>query len=250
MMYKKYTALVLALVVLSAEASTAPKQMLAPLLLQAQQEKLSELGITATVNDYVDETISMLAPHIQNFGLDPMELPDIEEGFEVRYLLLTYSAWLKIHDGYMTGLVNVQRSGDQSVNYFAKMLRVRVVLQFSDLEFIYKYLLKVMRIGPTGGIRGSLDNFKVITDILIDFNNDEIHLQQFSLTDVGRLRVRLTGNILTDWLINPTIAVFVRLFDTIIIKVVEVNIRNAIHTGIGIINSNLKAVIDVLESFN
>ncbi|XP_063373027.1 uncharacterized protein LOC134661057 [Cydia amplana] len=250
MMYKKYTALVVALMVLAAEAGTAPKQLLAPLLLQAQQEKFNDLGITATVNDYVDETISMLVPHIQNFGLDPMELPEIVEGFEVRYLLLTYSAWLTIHDGYMTGLVNVQRSGDQSVNYFVKMLRVRVVLEFSNLEFIYNYRLKVMRIGPTGGIRGSLDNFKVVTDILIDFNNDEIHLQQFSLTDIGRLRVRLTGNILTDWLLNPTIAVFVRIFDTIIMKVVEVNIRNAIHNGIGIINSNLKTVIDLLESFN
>ncbi|XP_063633773.1 uncharacterized protein LOC134804592 [Cydia splendana] len=250
MMYKKYTALVLALVVLAAEATTAPRQLLAPLLLQAQQEKFTDLGITATVNDYVDETISMLVPHIQNFGLDPMQLPDIEEGFEVRYLLITYSAVLKIHDGYMSGLVNVQRSGDQTVNYFAKMLRVRVELQFSDLEFYYNYLLKVMRIGPTGGIRGSLDSFKVVTDILIDFNNDEIHLQQFSLTDIGRLRVRLTGNILTDWLFNPTIAVFVRIFDTIIMKVVEVNIRNAIHGGVGFVNSNLKDIIDTLESFN
>lgn len=33
----------------------------------------------------------------------------------------------------MTGLVNVARKGDQMVSYFAKMLRVRVELQFSDL---------------------------------------------------------------------------------------------------------------------
>lgn len=45
--------------------------------------KWSDLGITANVNDYVDETISMLVPLIQQFGLDPMDLPDVEEGFEV-----------------------------------------------------------------------------------------------------------------------------------------------------------------------
>lgn len=51
-----------------------------------------------------------------------------------RPLLITYSAWLKIYEGYMTGLVNVARSGDQEVNYFAKMLRVRVQLQFTNLQ--------------------------------------------------------------------------------------------------------------------
>ncbi|XP_059049378.1 uncharacterized protein LOC131844488 [Achroia grisella] len=179
-----------------------------------------------------------------------MELPDVVEGFEVRPVLITYSAWLKIHDGYMTGLTNVDRSGDQTINYFAKMVRVRVQLQFRNLEFVYKYLVKVMNIGPTGGIVGSLNRFVVIVDLLIDFNNDEIHLQQFSLTDIGRLRVRLTGNILTDWLVNPVIRTFTRIFDTTIIKVVEINIRNAINEGLTEINRNIRNVIQFIESFN
>ncbi|VVC94154.1 unnamed protein product [Leptidea sinapis] len=95
------------------------------------------LGETATVNDYVDNTISSLIPFIQENGLDPMALPDIVEGFSV------------LQNGRMTGLVNVSRSGDQKVNYFAKMLRVR---------FNYDYLVKVMNIGPTGRIVGSLSN--------------------------------------------------------------------------------------------
>ena len=40
-------------------------------------------GLNAKVNDYVDKTISMIVPFMQENGLDPMELPDIEEGFEV-----------------------------------------------------------------------------------------------------------------------------------------------------------------------
>lgn len=42
-----------------------------------------------------------------------------------------------------------------------------------------------MNIGPTGGIIGSLNRFVVIADVLIDFNNDEIQLQQFSIADRG-----------------------------------------------------------------
>ncbi|XP_072935475.1 uncharacterized protein [Epargyreus clarus] len=207
-------------------------------------------GLSATVNDYVDSTIDMIIPFIRENGLDPMDLPEVIEGFEVRPILITYSAWLKIHDGYMTGLVNVARSGNQNVNYFAKMLRVRVQLQFNNLEFIYRYLVKVMNIGPTGGIVGSLTRFRVIADILIDFNNDEIHLQQFSLTDIGRLRVRLTGNILVDWLINPVIRVFTTIFNTVIIKVVEVNIRSALQGVIDDININLRDIIGALEAHN
>ncbi|KAG6453721.1 hypothetical protein O3G_MSEX008262 [Manduca sexta] len=208
------------------------------------------LGLSAKVNDYVDNTISMIVPFIETHGLDPMPLPDVVEGFEVRPLLITYSAWLKIHNGSMRGLVNVARSGDQNVYYFAKMLRVRLRLQFRNLEFVYRYLVKVMNIGPTGGIVGSLNRFVVTVDLLFDFNNDEIHLQEFSLTDIGRLRVRLTGNILVDWLVNPVINVFMRIFDNVIIHAVASNIRSAINSALGVINSNVQDIVQALEAFN
>ncbi|KAF9795154.1 hypothetical protein SFRURICE_004526 [Spodoptera frugiperda] len=249
-MNKKYIALALAFLVAAADANSINlKSQPTPNLLEDGRD-WGDLGQSATVNEYVDNTIDMLVPLIVKHGLDPMDLPEVVEGFEVRPLLVTYSAWLKIYDGYMTGLVNVSRSGDQEVHYFAKMLRVRVKLQFRDLEFIYKYLVKVMNIGPTGGIIGSLNRFVVIVDILLDFNNDEIQLQQFRLTDIGRLRVRLTGNILIDWLINPVINTFLRIFDTIIIKVVEINIRNAVQSEIDSINASVKDVVRELEAMN
>lgn len=62
--------------------------------------------------------------------------------------------------------------------------------------------------------------------------------------------MRLTGNILTDWLVNPVITVFVSIFDNIIIKVVESNIRSAVQYGIIMINSNVKEVIRFIESLN
>lgn len=65
-----------------------------------------------------------------------------------------------------------------------------------------------------------------------------------------RLRVRFTGNILTDWLFNPVLNVFLMIFDTIIIKVVEINIRNAVQMGIDQINLAVKDVIREIESFN
>ncbi|XP_068628676.1 uncharacterized protein [Battus philenor] len=207
-------------------------------------------GQTANINDYVDKTINMLVPFIQSNGLDPMSLPDVVEGFEVKPIWITYSAWLKIHDGYMTGLVNLSRSGDQKVNYFAKMLRIRVQLKFSDLTINYKYLVKVMNLGPTGGIIGSINRLEVVADVLFDFNNDEIQLQEFSLTDIGRLRVRLTGNKLVDWLVNPVMNVFLRIYNTIIIDVVEINIVSAIQNGINFINANLQDSIKYLESYN
>ncbi|CAG9575800.1 unnamed protein product [Danaus chrysippus] len=168
----------------------------------------------------------MLGPFLQENGLDPLKLPDIEEGFEVKPIIVTYSAWFKLTEGQFTGITNVSRSGDQIVSYIGKTLRVRVQLDFSDIKLSYNYLIKVMNLGPTGQILGSLNNFIAIADVLIDFNNDEIHLQQFSISNVGRLRVRLSGNILFDWLLNPFISVFMRIFDNVIMKFVELTIRN------------------------
>lgn len=45
------------------------------------------LGLSADVNKYVDETIHMLAPLMEAYGLDPMPLPDVEQGFEVVSIL-------------------------------------------------------------------------------------------------------------------------------------------------------------------
>ncbi|XP_045530060.1 uncharacterized protein LOC123717853 [Pieris brassicae] len=208
------------------------------------------LGLTATVNSYVDSTIHLLVPFLRNNGLDPMLLPEIVEGFEVRLLLITYSAWLRLTEGNMTGLVNVMRYEDQKVNYFAKNLRVRVHLQFNDLEFNYNYLVQVMNIGPTGKIIGSLDRFRIVADILIDFNNDEVHLQEFKLNDVGRLRVRLQGNILFDWLLNPVISVFTRLFNGIIMFTVELIIHGVAQSTVTGINGAIRDVISAIEAFN
>ncbi|XP_026324280.1 uncharacterized protein LOC113233370 [Hyposmocoma kahamanoa] len=248
MVGKKYIALILSVLVLAAEANNGIQKVASWAL--SESGNWDGLGLTADVNKYVDETIHMVVPLMQAYGLDPMALPDIEEGFEVRPVLIKYSAWLRITQGRMTGLSSVSRSGDQMVNYFSRMLRVRVELQFRDLRFDYRYLVKVMNIGPTGGIVATLNRFVVITDVLLDFNNDEIQLQRFSLTDIGRLRVRLTGNILTDWLVNPVIAVFTSIFDNIIIKIVEINIRRSIQDVIDFMNRNLKDIIAYLESYN
>lgn len=40
-------------------------------------------GLTADINSYIDETVDLLVPFIQSNGLDPMELPEVVEGFEV-----------------------------------------------------------------------------------------------------------------------------------------------------------------------
>ncbi|XP_028162390.1 uncharacterized protein LOC135082235 [Ostrinia nubilalis] len=247
-MNNKYTAVILVALAALANANSSSFSKVLPSFL-ADSKNWDGLGLQAEVNEYVDNTISMIVPFMKTHGLEPMELPDVIEGFEVRPVLITYSAWLKIHDGYMTGLVNVARSGDQRVNYFANMLRVRVQLRFTDLEFIYRYLVKVMNLGPTGGIVGSLNRFNIVFDLLIDFNNDELHLQEFSISDIGRLRVRLTGNILTDWLVNPVIRVFTSIFDNTIIRVVQNNIRSAIQDGLDFINTNVKIVIDQIENY-
>lgn len=60
----------------------------------------------------------------------------------------------------------------------------------------------------------------------------------------------MTGNVLTDWLVNPVMAVFVTIFDNVIIKVVEINIRAAVQEAISYINSNVKDIIRYIESYN
>lgn len=52
-------------------------------------------GLVADVNEYVDNTIHMIVPFIQEVGLDPMVLPDIEEGFEVVCIFFTYKYFIR-----------------------------------------------------------------------------------------------------------------------------------------------------------
>lgn len=42
-----------------------------------------------------------------------------------------------------------------------------------------------MNLGPTGGVVGKVTKLGGVADFIIDFNNNEIHLQAFYLHDVG-----------------------------------------------------------------
>ncbi|CAB3237232.1 unnamed protein product [Arctia plantaginis] len=248
-MFQKYTALFLVFMVAASAANTV--NLLQDLTLrQFDSGDIFQEGLSANVNHYIDETLSLIVPFIQRNGLDPMPLPNVREGFQVRPLWVTYSAWLNLYEGQMSGLVNVARSGDQKVSYNGRNLSVRIQLEFTNLEFVYKYLVQVMGIGPSGGINGSLNRFIIVFDLLLDFNVDEIHVQDFRLINNGNLRVRLTGNWLTDWLVNPVVSLFVRIFNSTILNTVQSNIRNLIQSTVDGINSNLRQTIERLESYN
>ncbi|XP_004928501.1 uncharacterized protein LOC101746909 [Bombyx mori] len=249
-MYKYSAVLILALLVATEGHDFVAQSQFHSQARNAVTRNWEGLGLTADINAYVDSMIDTLVPFMIKHDLDPLSIPDIEETFEVRPVLITYRASLGLTNGKMSGLVNVARSGDQLVHYFAKMLRAQAKFKFTDLEFDFDYRVKVMNIGPTGRIRGSLSQFVINVDLIIDFNNDEIHLQELYLTDVGVIRVSLSGNILYDWLVTPLANVFVRLFDNVIMGFVETTVKSIAGSAIADVNVNLKQVIRDLEALN
>lgn len=46
-------------------------------------------------------------------------------------------------------------------------------------------MAKIMGIGPRGGVIGKVSKMSFMTEILIDFNNLELQLQDFYVHDVG-----------------------------------------------------------------
>lgn len=93
-----------------------------------------------------------------------------------------------------------------------------------------------------------VDSATFQADILIDLFDFQVYLQDFRVTQLSGIDVRMRGNILIDWLLNIVINVIAAVFRNTIMNVVSDGIRTFILDVIQTINSRSFSSVSEVES--
>lgn len=89
-----------------------------------------------------------------------------------------------------------------------------------------------------GWVEGYAENLVIECDIMIDMYDFFIFMQDFRVTSIGKIDVRLKGNILTDWLGNIIIDIITTLFRTTVTEMVSDRVKVFVQATIDDINSS------------
>lgn len=89
-----------------------------------------------------------------------------------------------------------------------------------------------------GYVEGYAENIVIHCDFLIDMYDFYIFMQDFKVTSIGKIDVRLRGNLLTDWIGNIMIDIITALFRNTITEMVSERVKVFVQATLDEINAN------------
>merc|ERR1711953_693052 len=150
------------------------------LLVQACQGlALARTDVRSTLGDpqsdaYIDQILENLRQMIQEQGLDPMTLPDLETGFSDTILGITWHGSATLRNGQFWGLFTIARTGDTSFTVVDNVTELTAMLGLQGPRAHYDAHAEFMGVGVShlGNISvdiSGLGPLDWILEILVDF---------------------------------------------------------------------------------
>ncbi|XP_044272295.1 uncharacterized protein LOC123016144 [Tribolium madens] len=204
--------------------------------------KPSALGgsIQDNVNACIDKMFTIIdgwmAKHV-----DPLSLHDMHAGFNYT-LIVTYHGELDLTNGKLLGFSTLHRSDDATFKYdlLAQTASVGVGIGFQHLGFTYDYSAKIMGLGPKGGIEGTVTDLNMNLEVGFDFKKKVLTLENFSISNSGKVQFKFTGHAIVDWLLNLLTKLVTSLMKNVILEVMEGVVGGAIDAIVEAINNYWK----------
>ncbi|XP_068903973.1 uncharacterized protein [Tenebrio molitor] len=218
-----------------------------PKKINVSTEKLREALFcnTTTPRDDIHDTVNACADKLFEYvdqllaeHLDPLSLPDMHTGFNYT-LIITYHGELDLTNGNLGDFSSIHRGGDIDYSKDDQKVTLTLPIAFDDLAITYDYSAKIMGLGPTGGIEGSVTDLAMEVTFGFDYVNLLITLEDFTITNSGHIDFKFTGHALIDWLLNLLTDVVTSLLKKVILSVVEDVVGGALEAIVDEINSIL-----------
>merc|ERR1711953_896468 len=123
---------------------------------------------------YIDQILENLRQMIQEQGLDPMTLPDLETGFSDTILGITWHGSATLRNGQFWGLSTIARTGDTSFTVVDNVTELTAMLGLQGPRAHYDAHAEFMGVGIShlGNISvdiSGLGPLDWILEILVDF---------------------------------------------------------------------------------
>lgn len=89
-----------------------------------------------------------------------------------------------------------------------------------------------------GYVEGAAENLVIECEFLIDMYDFYIYMQDFRVTSIGGIDVRLRGNLLTDWIGNIMINIITTLFRNTVTQMVSDRVKVFVQDTLDDINAS------------
>jgi len=194
----------------------------------------------ASVQDIVDIFMTEVRKLMADLGFDPMKMPDVHRNFSFKPIIITYHGELDLDKGWAQDVSEFYRNGDASLDYSNRQLRIEVPFKFNKILFNYDYNMKLMNIGPDGGVEGYAKDVQVFFSLLIDFENMHVTLEKFDIVKIGKITCKFTDNGIIDWIVNLLSWLCTSIFKGLITWIVEVVARSILNDIVDVVNNLLE----------
>ncbi|CAH0557912.1 unnamed protein product [Brassicogethes aeneus] len=207
------------------------------LVLARAAEQGLESGTSAVINNYTDRLLLNIGKFIVHSGMDPMELPELNQKLiPVGHFYLT--------EGWLQDTSTIGRYGDVIVSYsHDKKFSIEMPLLFDDLQLTYNYKVKVGLVSYKGEVLGKIKNLKMKAILDFDFNTYQASLKKFDMTKTGTLTLKFTGNVLVDWLVNAMSSAVSLLLHPIITRIMTNLVKLPLESVVSMVNNLINSIL-------
>ncbi|XP_044730632.1 uncharacterized protein LOC123293788 [Chrysoperla carnea] len=200
-------------------------------------------GITDfTINTQVDGILDQVRIFLRNNGFDPTDLPDHTTEFSVQGIF-THNGRIIVKKGWMQDMRTIARFSDATFSMRPLLkAHVKVPIIIPHLEFGYDYSVKFDLSRRSGGIIGSVDNYRLFVYAVYDVMRKKIKFNQFDTLDIGKINIKLTGKTWTDWWMNSFLDAVTKTLHDDIVQVVNTTLCTVADRIADVINNKRYSV--------
>jgi len=164
--------------------------------------------IKADANEWCDLFLANVRQLCLETGLDRVILPEIYQAFEKTILFVTWKGEFWLHDGWLSGLETVRRTGPAELFYENGEIIIKFEGGCTKPTLAYDGLAKFMGLGPDMTVRGSLSQVTVRFAIRFTLAPEiKIVLEELVVPTTGALDIEIKGlgiilNHISEFIVN------------------------------------------------
>nr|CAD7441120.1 unnamed protein product [Timema bartmani] len=151
------------------------------------------------VNTFVDSLLPKVVPLLPY----TVTLPNINSSFSRKILFIPIYGHFLAYNGSLENFRTLRRTSDVFLNITVNGIHISGGLGLQTLNFAYDYEAKFWGIGPTGTLKGTVNNnsLNFVVKVTYDgFTNCTVDLESLELKEFEGLKVDVTGLGILNWL--------------------------------------------------
>ncbi|XP_076036466.1 uncharacterized protein LOC143022231 [Oratosquilla oratoria] len=207
------------------EQERLPKKVnLLSYLAQRHQEEDEAARGLGNANGFMDLIFSHIATTIVDSGADPMPLPD-------HTLQFMENGVAKLYNGELTGLSSIHRSGTSSLDMVGEWIFLYTNFAFNGLKARCTGKVEVLNVGPVVDMSASVSQVSVYMMARKDLYGNVVDIDQFIITEFGKIDVEIDGLGLLDYL-APLGESVANAFHDVIVDLLQTTIADLIKDAL------------------